>query len=70
MGSFRRIFGVVCFVYAGAALLWFFDLANVRARIDTNVVVAGFLVITVASLVIDAVVARQERQTSEGTAGD
>ena len=69
MGSLRRIFGVVCLAYAGAALLWFFDLAHVLARIDANVVVAGFLVITVVSLVIDALVARQEGQTSEA-AGD
>ena len=66
MGSFRRVFGIVCFVYAAVALLWFFNLIQV----DAKVVVAGFLVIIAVSFVIDALVARQGRERSEGGAND
>ena len=64
MSTFRRIFGLVCFAYAAVALLSLFKVI----RLDTNLIIIGFLVITVISFVIDALVARQERKAAESAA--
>lgn len=62
MNTFRRVFGVACFAYAALAFLWLFKLI----RLDANLVVAGFLVITVISFIVDALVARQETKDASG----
>ena len=62
MKTFRRAFGVACFAYAALAFLWLFKLI----RLDANLVVAGFLVITVISFIVDALVARQEKRDADG----
>jgi multisubunit Na+/H+ antiporter MnhE subunit len=62
MSTFRRVFGVACFAYAALAFLWLFKLVS----LDANLLVAGFLVITVVSFIIDALVARQEKKDADG----
>lgn len=62
MRAFRRVFGIACFAYAPIALLWLFNLIS----LDADILVAGFLVMTAISFVIDALVARQEKRATEG----
>lgn len=66
MRAFRRFYGFACFAYAAIALLWLFNVIS----LDASILVAGFLVMTAISFVIDAVVARQEKKATEGGANN
>lgn len=66
MRTFRKAFGIACFAYAALAVLSFFKLVSV----DTNLMAAGFIVMTAASLAIDAVVTRQEKNGAQAKASE
>lgn len=64
MRTFRRVFGIACFIWGAMAILWFFKLVSLHE----NIVMAGVLVMTAMSLIIDAIVARQEKRRPESGA--
>jgi len=61
MSAFRKVFGIVCLIFAIVAMLSLFKLIS----LNINIVVVEFSVITAISFFIDVLLAKNEKTASK-----
>jgi len=60
MSAFRKTFGIACFIFVAVAILSFFKIIS----LNITIIIAGLFTITAISIIIDALVARNENTAS------